>query len=1482
MAFAIRTSWFQTWAAQQVASFLSGKWGTEVTIDKVDFVFFDRLDIEGVYVADKRNDTLLYSGLIHADIADWSISESFVTIERAELKDAYCYLRIYEGDSTFNFQHIVDYFASDEPADTTSSDFSVKVNSIALNNINFIYQDQNAEPVSHGMDFSNLDFRNLSAEFSEFGMLGDSISVRIAGLKFIEGSGLIMNELSTRVLFSPEVISLDDLVLSFNNSLLLADYFQLQTPNGSDDFGDFLNKVRFNSHIHDTRISLADVAFFVPDIWGMDDYVNIENLVITGPVYGMKLKETRISMLDTTLIAGNFQIPDMSDINSSFFQESLDTFRISTKDIEKLNLSPFLEDGMKHYNVPANIEKAQVITLTNGSFIGYLNEFFVDGDLTSGLGAVHSEYGLSFKVDSSDGMYHYDGGDNHPNAKDVILNHVDLRAISGNPLLGYISGNLDINGKGFAADELDVNFTGNLSEIGLNGYTYSGIHVSRGNFAHNVFDGKIDIEDDNLALDYEGKVNLNGDMYFEFDVKVDSAHLAELNVTNPNLVNTFKSRISVKVHGTSMDNLRGDVTVCDLEYRDTAVDFTLDSLALSIKRNPQADSIWLYSPYLTMDLSGKFDLTDIYPVLQKQLSYVVGNLVPPQEVSKTKNKFFDLDIRLTNVNPLLQFVDDEMYIAEGSRIQSYYNVEQRRLALDINTETVLFHGMALNDIKLENRFDSTKASIFYQAEFGKLNDSVQVRNIYIDSYVKNNTFTTNLGWDGYKGTEPALFAFNTVVDQSKNVMTDFDPSFFFLQDSKWVINDKSKILWSPELIQLSKFKISNDDHLISFDGKISENPNDWLYFYVENFDLADLNGLLGGEIVLGGILNIDGGIADVYNNIRFQSMADIKNFAVNNESVGDVMVGGQWDKTTNSIGVLGNLKRNKSETFRFEGNYWLDKEEDNIDLSLTFDYTDISFLNAFEDPYLYTDIEGVLNGELKVTGEITNPEINGDLDVVMAGVMVPMFNVGFGFSGKIGFGDGEIIVNGMNLFDQEGNQARANMQIYHEDWGDFNYDVTLDMENPALSERFLVMNTQYEEGSYYYGKAYISGLVNIFGYDDLVQITVNAETQKGTDLVLPMYGTSELEENSFVTFTEVDSGSGGPILQEIERMGMTLDMKFKVTQDAKVTIVFDPVYEDQIVSVGEGDLEITMDDYGEMAMFGKYTILKGVYNMRMKSVVKEDFFIDPKSTIRWINTPYDADIDIVAYFIRELSLQDIMPPGNDRGNRKDEVHGELYMTQTLMKPELKFGIVAPKADQVGKEAVNALSSDSQMLMKQFFSILVLKRFIPLYGSSSQGNSAANLAESQINGLLDNITGNFKVATSLGDKTGASVEKKINDKLTISVSGGVMSSDSTGGGQSASSFVGDVRVEYKFNDDGSFTMNFFNESNSGTNNDKGSFTQGVNLHYQETFDNIHEFRLLQGFLNIFRSDSNDVHLKKSGKSNRRRTPVPPANNISSNP
>ena len=94
----------------------------------------------------------------------------------------------------------------------------------------------------------------------------------------------------------------------------------------------------------------------------MDDDVNINNCEINGVVNGMKLKNTDISMLESTLIKGDFQIPNLDDIESAFIDEKVEIIRTSVSDIEHINLIPFL-DGDKYFNVPNNFDNFFVVSI---------------------------------------------------------------------------------------------------------------------------------------------------------------------------------------------------------------------------------------------------------------------------------------------------------------------------------------------------------------------------------------------------------------------------------------------------------------------------------------------------------------------------------------------------------------------------------------------------------------------------------------------------------------------------------------------------------------------------------------------------------------------------------------------------------------------------------------------------------------------------------------------------------------------------------------------------------------------------------------------------------------------------------------------------------------------------------------------------------------------------------------------------------------
>lgn len=1475
--FAIRTSWFQTWLAQQASAFLSSEFGTEVSIEKVDIKFVDRVDLTGVYIEDIRKDTFIYTDVIHADISDWGIIQPKIAVSTASLEGGHVHIRKYKGDENLNFQHILDYFAT-EDEDTSAADFDLTVAKFELKDIHFIYQDQNADTVENGMDFSNIELSHVNGGFSNFFLDGDQFGINLDDLSFVDRSGLGLNKLSGIFSYSPEMIGFLNPKIGINHSYFQGDYIQIETPNGAEDFADFNRNVKINTRLTNSTLYLQDLAYFVPDLWGLHGKIDIHDLETMGAIHGMRIN-LDLSLLDTTKIQGKFQIPNLSDINSSFFEEELTYFRTSISDVQKSGVENILDQkGRKAYeDAIQQYANANVIELKNGSFVGGLESFVVDGDLFSGIGDVDLGYGLQFTWNKDEELYHYKGPDD--SWGHIKANQLDIGVITQNSDLGKVTGFLNVNGKGFDKTSLDISFDGRFSTIFAYGNTYHDLVVKKGHYAKDRFKGIVSLADDNLALEYDGLVDLKKPMYFDFEVRVDSAQLGYVTKAEELFYQKIASKVHVQIWGTDINKIRGNVTIKDFVYKDTSHTLVMDKMTINVRRHPKNDSVVIRSPFFDLDLHGKYDLNDIGHALTEQLSYVINNVVEDQHEHDADHEHYSLILTLKNINPILEFFDEDIEVAPNSVIRSEFEHDSKTFVLDINSHYVNYHGTYVEEIKVENHFDSVKALISYSAEHVQLTDSLAVRHFVLDSRIKDNKFVTMTGWDGVGQTEPALFAMETAVSKELEYLTIFRPSFFFLKGHKYNVERNSSFMYSEDKMVLHDFKISHKDNYVGLEGIISENPDDWLNLRVHNFNLSDLNGIIGETVELGGVLNVKGGVANLYDTPKFNAESDITALTLDGFTVGDIEVYTKWVEEKKSVQASGKLLRDNKTTFGFTGDYYTDRKHDNLDFKAGFNKTDLEFLNAFDDPDLYTNIEGSIDGEINIKGEIDNPIVEGQIEVLESKVKVPMFNIDVGAKGKILLYDGEIIANHLRIFDQEGNMADCQMAVYHFGWSNWNYNVYLDMDNPLLSDKFLAMDTYYKEGDSYYGKAYVSGSVNIEGYDDHTLIRVDVTTREGTSLILPMYGSSELEEASFIIYDEefflpdsMKTKIANEELKKVKRYGVTLDMDFHVTKAAEVKIVFDPLLEDQIVSRGEGNIEIDMNDFGDLSMRGEYIIRDGRYEMRVKQIVEEDFVLENGSTVSWSGDMEDADINIVAKFFRVVSLGDIMPPEAAERRKKEDVEGVLRMSNTLMNPELQFDIVAPKTDDLGKKAINEIKANQDELNKQFFALLILKRFLPKYGGAAGGGDAIlGLAETQINSVLDGLSDSYAIKAGLTEtSTTVGLETQLNDRTTIKTSFGVLSNEDNANG---AQLVGDVDIEYRLNDDGTFTMNFFNETNSSSITSQGNYTQGISLHYQETFNTTKQFRMWQKFLNLFRKKQNRVKFDKKNRRSDKWVPIP---------
>lgn len=144
IAVLVQTPPVQNFARKKVQAYLQHKLGTRFEIGRLRIGFPSSVVLDNVYVEDKTKDTLLYGGRIKVSLQMLKLLHNEVAIGDIRLQNLTAKIKRQLPDTTFNFQFIIDAFASQDqqpatPADTTS--FKMGIENVYLDNIRFLYKD---------------------------------------------------------------------------------------------------------------------------------------------------------------------------------------------------------------------------------------------------------------------------------------------------------------------------------------------------------------------------------------------------------------------------------------------------------------------------------------------------------------------------------------------------------------------------------------------------------------------------------------------------------------------------------------------------------------------------------------------------------------------------------------------------------------------------------------------------------------------------------------------------------------------------------------------------------------------------------------------------------------------------------------------------------------------------------------------------------------------------------------------------------------------------------------------------------------------------------------------------------------------------------------------------------------------------------------------------------------------------------------------
>ncbi|OBX24442.1 hypothetical protein BAA08_00130 [Bizionia sp. APA-3] len=142
----IRSPWGQDIIVTKAVSFLSDKTKTKVAVEKLFITFDGDIQLDGLYLEDTKGDTLIYSKSLEANVPIFAlIRGDGLGVDGLNWEGVRANITRKDTIQGFNFQFIIDAFASEEPTqvetDTTSAPLNIILGYLNFKDFDVVYND---------------------------------------------------------------------------------------------------------------------------------------------------------------------------------------------------------------------------------------------------------------------------------------------------------------------------------------------------------------------------------------------------------------------------------------------------------------------------------------------------------------------------------------------------------------------------------------------------------------------------------------------------------------------------------------------------------------------------------------------------------------------------------------------------------------------------------------------------------------------------------------------------------------------------------------------------------------------------------------------------------------------------------------------------------------------------------------------------------------------------------------------------------------------------------------------------------------------------------------------------------------------------------------------------------------------------------------------------------------------------------------------
>lgn len=1017
---------------------------------------------------------------------------------------------------------------------------------------------------------------------------------------------------------------------------------------------------------------------------------------------------------------------------------------------------------------------------------------------------------------------------------------LSLGELMQNEDLGFLSGSMDINGRGFNPEEFDTRLTLSIDSLMYRGYMYQAIRLN-GIALQDTIRLVLNTEDPGFQSEVEADV-------YPFGPEIRASARGSLAATLHEL-DLYADSMWVESNFQAEIEQSTTHIGASLQLRNLIVEIpqetaTLDSFQVDFFTDTSSTHLSAIADFLRLEAGIFAPLDSLASLGKAHRDYLVSIMDPAHDETIDRIRHLpalEINSDLTYHKAFGILLSDTTLWFSGLRFNLSNDLSNQSLQYLIEGNDLQYKGIKVKNLDASVSDSAHTLNLELAATNNMIYDT-PVREIILISQLSD--LESETGLSVINRFDETLYRFDLTSRVDSHLMVILAPS------RQLIFNKKPWLLPAPELATVdlrskqfypafelqngsSEIKVTRTDSVTQRRFSLSMMEVDLNSLVVDSILPGHPRAIFTGELsyqsdsLQSKQINSDLQISDAsWSGLDF-NLIDLSG-TMSSENPGHTSA--HLEATLDSSDLLFNLEQRDSILQSVEAR---------------FNELPIKTFQPFLNKYL-TQMRGEVSGSVAIHPAEGREQFTGGLTFQNASMRVKPLNSLFRIrEDSLSFRNNRLVFNQFNVLDSLNNDLQVDGYV------DFTNRQSPNAHLDITSSGIQLMNRSAEAVGPLYGNAYIDSRLTIRGPVQRPDIKGNLQLSGRSELYYRhMEDLSLSESEKIITFvSDATQPSTPPSLpgSRLRQSGRT-SVETTLTIDPATRIHFNlakRIYNIGLVIQGGGSLNYQMQGRSQVSLSGRYQINEGLANVKIVGWPNKSFRITEGGYIQWDGRVEDPELNLEA--VNRVRTSYLNPV--DGKQREVDFNVVLRVINRLSELVILFTVNTP--DQYLMSIINTLSPEEQM--RQAITVLLFEN-IDLPGISTNTNymteQVNQLLASQLNQIArTNIQGvdisfgidSYQQATEGGGeetKTSLSYEVRKNfmdDRAQIEVSGRLNDLYRQPGASDFS--LNHISFEYRLDSAGSKFLKVYNEHNYEDVFEGEVISTGIGFTYRKRYSRL---------------------------------------------